>query len=220
MADKIRIVIAEDHHVVRLAIATLLGKETDMEIVAEVGDGRSLVNIVGHHQPDVLLMDAQMPNHKPINAAKQIVQEYPQVKILVLSAYDLPEYVVGLLKSGVAGYVLKDDPSDMLVRAIRSVADGQNWVSPRVSAILIESVRDGRHALQTKLTNRELDVLRLVALGRKNDEIADTLVISEQTVKNHVTNIFRKLGVESRVEAVLYAISAELVPLQKIKDEY
>lgn len=215
--NKIRIVLAEDHHVVRRAVATLLGREEDMEVVGEAADGQSLVEIVAQFQPDILVMDAQMPKHQPILVTKKLRQQNPNMQIVVLSAFNLPEYVVGLLKAGAAGYVLKDDPSDMLLKAIRAVALGRDWISPRVSTILIESVRTNRQSLQDILTNREIDVLCLMAVGHKNEEIATELVISEQTVKNHITNIFRKLNVETRVEAVLYAISAELVSLDMIK---
>lgn len=218
--DKIRVVLAEDHHVVRSAVAALLSREPDIEVVGEVADGNALQNTVERLQPDILLMDAQMPNHRPVEATEFLRQRYPELGIVVLSAYDLPEYVVGLLKAGAAGYVLKDDPSDMLVRAIRAVADEDEWVSPRVAAVLVDSVRAGEGNATARLTDRELDVLRLMAHGYKNNQIADELVITKQTVKNHVTNIFRKLGVETRVEAVLYAISSGLVSTASIRDEF
>lgn len=220
IGKKIRIILAEDHHVVRTAIATLLGKEPDMEVVGEVADGRTLLETVAKLQPDVLLMDAQMPHHKPLSAVEQLNKHHPQVRVLVLSAFNLPEYVVGLLKAGANGYVLKDDRTDLLLRAIRNVAQGEEWVSPRATTILIESMRTEPPDIQDKLTNRELDVLRLMARGRRNEEIATELVVTEQTVKNHVTNIFRKLDVETRVEAVLYALRAGLVSLETIKEEY
>jgi DNA-binding NarL/FixJ family response regulator len=138
----------------------------------------------------------------------------------VLSAFNLPEYVVGLLKAGANGYVLKDDPTNLLLRAIRVVDKGEEWVSPRATTILIESMRTVTPHIADKLTKRELDVIHLMARGRRNEEIATELVVTEQTVKNHVTNIFRKLAVETRVEAVLYALSAGLVSLDTIKEEY
>jgi DNA-binding NarL/FixJ family response regulator len=217
---KIRIVLAEDHHVVRTAIAALLAKESDMEVVGEVADGLSLLKTVTQLQPDVLLMDAQMPYHKPITAVEQLNQQNPLVHVLVLSAFNLPEYVVGLLKAGANGYILKDDSTNLLLSAIRQVARGEEWVSPRATAILIESMRSEPPDIEAKLTKRELDVIFLMARGRRNEEIADELVVTEQTVKNHITNIFRKLDVETRVEAVLYALSADLVSMETIKKEY
>lgn len=218
-AEKIRVVLAEDHHVVRTAIAALLSKEPDIEVVGEVADGHTLVRTVERIQPDILLMDAQMPNHKPVEATRALRKACPRLGIIVLSAYNLPEYVVGLLKAGAAGYVLKDDPSDTLVRAIRTVAEDDEYVSPQVANVLVESVRGGEGNALAKLTDREMDVLRLMAHGHKNSQIAKELVITKQTVKNHVTNIFRKLGVETRVEAVLYAISNGLVSTTTIRDE-
>ena len=218
--EKIRIVLAEDHHVVRTAIANLLAKEPDMEVVGEVSDGKSLAKIVAQFQCDVLLMDAQMPYHKPIAAVEQLRQQYPDVRIVVLSAFNLPEYVVGLLKAGASGYVLKDDPAEMLLRAIRMVAQGEEWVSPQATTILIESMRTEPQDIEDKLTKRELEVLRLMARGRRNEEIANELVVTKQTIKNHVTNIFRKLNADTRVEAVLYALSTGLVSLDTIKEEF
>jgi DNA-binding NarL/FixJ family response regulator len=210
MADKIRVVLAEDHHVVRAAVAALLTKEADIEIIGEVADGRALLDVVAELKPDVLLLDAHMPGQRVVQAAKTLQTRHPEVKILVLSAYDRREYVVGLLGAGAAGYVLKDDPPDMLIRAVRAVAEGDEWVSPRVARVLVKSVQHTDETTAARLTSRETDVLRLMARGYKNDEIAAALVITVQTVKNHIGNIFRKLGVESRVDAVLYALSQGL----------
>lgn len=218
-SNKITVLLAEDHHVVRTAVAALLAKEPDIEVIGEVPDGSNLVETVDRLKPDILLMDAQMPHHKPVKAAETLRNQQPDTRIVALSAYDLPEYVVGLLKVGTAGYVLKDDPSELLVHAVRLVAQGQEYVSPRVARILVESVRQDDKNLVANLTERETEVLQLMAYGRRNNDIAKELVISEQTVKNHVTSIFRKLGTETRVEAVLYAISVGLVTTQSIKDE-
>lgn len=217
---KIRVFLAEDHHVVRVAICALLNREPDIEVVGEVAEGSKLIAEVGRLKPDILLMDAQMPNHKPVEATEKLCQKEPETNIVVLSAYDLQEYVVGLLRAGAIGYVLKDDPSEMLVQAIRAAAEGREWISPQVARILIESVRNSHRGVPDQLTDRELEVLQWMARGRTNTEIAEELVISEHTVKNHVTNIFRKLDLETRVEAVLYAISAEIVSTREIKDEF
>jgi DNA-binding NarL/FixJ family response regulator len=217
--ERIKVVVAEDHHVVRTALTSLLSREEDLWVVGEAADGNNLMRVVEKVRPDVLLMDAQMPDHKPVEATHTLREQYPQVRIIVLSAYDLPEYVIGLLKAGVTGYVLKDDAADTLVQAIRAVADGEQWVSPQVAKILINSVRNNRVNETVKLTRREKEVLQLMATGKTNGQIAQDLFISEQTVKNHISNLFRKLGVETRVDAVLYAICYEFVSLKTIKGE-
>jgi DNA-binding NarL/FixJ family response regulator len=162
-------------------------------------------------RPDLMLLDAHMPGHKVVESARKLRETYPEMHILVLSAYDRREYVVGLLQAGAAGYVLKDDSPDMLMRAVRAVIKGEEWVSPRVAKVLVKSVRNWDERPADRLTDRELEVLALMAAGCKNEEIATQLVITVQTVKNHVTSIFRRLGVESRVEAVLYAINHGMV---------
>ena len=135
--DRIKVVVADDHHVVRTALTSLLSKEEDFLVVGEAADGNNLMRVVEKMRPDILLMDAQMPDHKPVEATHFLREKYPQVRIIVLSAFDLPEYVIGLLKAGVTGYVLKDDAADTLVQAIRAVADREQWVSPQEAKILV-----------------------------------------------------------------------------------
>ena len=207
---KIRVLLAEDHHLVRSAFATLLSREPDIEVVGEVEDTPSLNEAVRALKPDVLVLDAHMPGGKVISAAQDLQKQYPAVRILVLSAYDRREYVVGLVRAGVAGYILKHDSPEMLIRAVRAVADGEEWLSPRVADILMKSIRSFDERPAQKLTEREIEVLRLMAEGYKNEEIARKLVITQQTVKNHIRKIFRKLGVETRVDAVLYALDQEI----------
>jgi DNA-binding NarL/FixJ family response regulator len=198
--------LAEDHSVVRSAFAALLTKEPDIEVVGEIADTTSLLEVVGNLRPDVLILDAHMPGGRVIHAAKELHKQQPNVRILVLSAYERSEYIVGLVRAGVAGYILKHDSSDMLVQAVRAVAVGQDWLSPRVANILVKAMRNYDERPAAKLTSREVEVLNLMAQGYKNDDIAETLFITPSTVKNHVRHIFRKLGVDTRVEAVLYAI--------------
>lgn len=208
----IRVVLADDHHVVRTAVASFLRQQPDIDVVGEVADAAALLEAVERLQPRVLVLDAHMPGQNVIAVAQQLRSEYPEVKILVLSAYDRREYVVGLLRAGAVGYVLKDDAPEMLIRAVRSVAKGDEWLSPRVVKILMRSVRNPKASALADLTERETEVLTLMARGYKNDEIAESLVITGQTVKNHVNSIFSKLGVDSRVDAVLFAIRHGLVP--------
>lgn len=217
----IRIILAEDHTVVRTAVASYLARRPDIEVVGEVGEGGpALFEIIRQQHPDVLLLDAHMPGHEVdvVDSAHRLQKQWPDMRILVLSAYDRREYVVGLLKAGAAGYVLKDDSSEMLLRAIRMVAEGGEWVSPRVANVLVDSVRQGEPDPAELLSKREMEVLRAVARGLTNGKIAEELYITEQTVKNHVSSIFSKLGVDTRVEAVLYAIRHGLASAETNED--
>lgn len=207
---KIRVVLAEDHHVVRAALAAFLAREADIEIIGEVADATILVDTVKNLAPDLLLLDAHMPGHQVIKTALTLRAECPQVQILVLSAYRRREYVVGLLKAGAMGYVLKDDPQETLIKAVHEAAQGRRWLSPRVTEVLLKSVGSPVHPQVDKLTKREAEVLHLMVSGHRNAQIGTALSITEQTVKNYVRNIFSKLGVETRVEAVLCSINQDL----------
>ncbi len=210
--NMIRVVLAEDHHVVRAAVAEFLNKEPDMQVVGQVAEGGLvLLDAVSKWQPDVLVLDAHMPGHRIVETAQILHVRFPDVHILVLSAYDRQEYIEGLLKVGAVGYVLKDDSPDTLPQAVRAAAKGQQWLSPKVAAVLLRNVRHESELDALGLTPREQEILKLMAAGCRNDEIATRLVISQQTVKNHVRNIYGKLGVETRVEAVLYALNHNLV---------
>jgi DNA-binding NarL/FixJ family response regulator len=155
-----------------------------------------------------------------VSSAARILRELcPEVRILVLSAYDRREYVVGLVRAGISGYMLKHDSPEMLVRAVRTVAQGDEWLSSRVAEILMRSVQTYDERPAAKLTRREMEVLQLMAGGYRNDEIAEKLVITYQTVKNHIRKIFRKLGVETRVEAVLYAVNQEMDPGDTLEED-
>jgi DNA-binding NarL/FixJ family response regulator len=204
-APKIRVLLAEDHHVVRAAIASLLGKEADLEVVGEISEATGLLEAVRVVKPDVIVLDAHMPGQKVIEAARGLHARHPEVAVLILSAYNRREYVVGMLGAGACGYVLKDDPPEALPAAVRAVRSGRQWLSPRVTRLLVKSASDDERIVE-ELTDREKEVLRLMSTGLRNEAIADALDITEQTVKNHVRSIFGKLGVETRVEAVLYAI--------------
>ena len=205
-APRIRVLLAEDHHVVRAAIASLLGKEPDLEVVGEISEASGIGEAVRVVKPDVLVLDAHMPGQKVIEAARELHARHPEVAVLILSAYNRREYVVGMLGAGAGGYVLKDDPPEALPAAVRAVRAGRQWLSPRVTELLVKSASDDEPLVE-ELTERETEVLRLMATGLRNEGIADALDITEQTVKNHARSIFGKLGVETRVEAVLYAIS-------------
>lgn len=210
MNNKIRVMLAEDHSVVRSAFAALLTREPDIEVVGEVADITAMLDMVNTLVPDVLILDAHMPGGKVIVGARTLREQNPRVRILVLSGYERSEYVVGLIRAGVTGYMLKHDSSDMLVQAVRAVARGEEWLSPRVTDILMKAMRNDDERPTAKLTDREVEILNLMAKGYKNHDIAEALVITTSTVKNHVRRIFRKLKVDTRVDAVLYAIEHEL----------
>lgn len=218
-SKKIKVVLAEDHHVVRSAFAALLMQEPDIEIVGEVANSADILDTVKTSEPNVLILDAHMPGGKVITVAKQLREKLPDVRIVVLSAYEQSEYIVGLVRAGAAGYVLKHDSSDMLVRAVRAVSQGEEWLSPRVAGILARSVRNFDERPAAKLTDREIEVLCLMSKGKRNDDIAKSLVITTQTVKNHIRHIFRKLGVETRVDAVLYALDQGLDEVNIVQEQ-
>lgn len=202
----IRLVVAEDHHVVRTALVGMINGEPDLEVVGEVADGLGLETAVSAHQPDLLLLDANMPHHRPIQSAQKLLQAQPALRILILSAYKQKEIVTGLLNAGAAGYVLKDDSHETLLQAIRTVAKGGRWVSPQVVDVLVASAVGPQTAVS--LTPREQEVLKLLAEGLRNQEIAAELGVTHQSVRNYVQRIYRKLDVETRVEATLYALKA------------
>lgn len=206
IAPMLRIVIADDHHVVRAGLAAFLDQEDDIVVVGQVADGALIKRAVEQHQPDLLLLDAHMPNHRVLETAVLLTSQFPQTRILVLSAYKRREYVVGLLDAGVAGYVLKDDPHRSLLQAIHTVKDGGQWISPRVLDVLVASAKQPEPVTIVALTEREKEVLSLIGKGLRNSEIAATLTVTEQTVKNYVRRVFGKIGAETRVGAVLFAL--------------
>lgn len=214
----IRVVLAEDHHVIRVALASFLAQEQDIVVVGEVADAALLLTTIAQQQPDVLVLDAHMPGHNVLKTAKKLHAEYPNLRILVLSAYARREYVVGLLRAGAAGYILKDDHQETLTQGIRAVARNRRWVSSRIMDILIQSADQEWYEMEEDLTDRETDILRLMAQGSRNQQIAEMLHLTEQTVKNYVRNIFRKLNVTNRVDAVLYALNHGLVPEEPPQD--
>jgi len=207
----IRVLIAEDHHVVREAIAAHLARQPDIQVVGQVADGGELMAAVEAARPDVLLLDVKMPGLNAPQAARALIAAHPELKILVLSAHKREAYVLGLLRAGASGYMLKDDPPQTLPLAVRAVARGEVWLSSQVAGMVV--VRgEGEEPL---LSPREMEVLRLLARGYSNARIAEELGIRERTVKNHAGRIYRKLGVGSRTEAVLHAVRRGWVEVEE-----
>lgn len=215
----IRIVLADDHPVVRAGVKTMLEKEPDLRVVGEITEGSQVEAQTRQWQPDVLMLDVNMPGLDPVATTRHLKEQCPTLNILVLTAYDDDAYVTGLLSAGANGYLLKEEALETLVAAIRAVARGESWLSQRVAGRLARKAlaRAERAAEPGPLTPREREVLRLLALGLSNDEIAERLVITKRTVQNHVSTIYSKLGLASRAEAILYAIRYGIVEVSEMK---
>jgi two-component system response regulator DegU len=207
----IRVVLADDHPVVRGGIRSLLERAADISIVGEASTGGEALRLVEEMSPDILLLDMELPDVKGIEVAQQLRQMGSTVKILVLSAHDDPFYIRELLESGASGYLVKEEAPETIVEAVRGVAHGeQGWVSRRIAAQMVSWIRRDE-ASEVKLTPRELEVLRLVVEGKTNQNIGVLLGISEKTVEKYLYSIFTKLEVTSRVEAAVYAVREGLV---------
>lgn len=218
---KIRIMLAEDHVLVREGTKEMLDREEDMEVVAEAGDGEEAVRLVAEHDPDIVVMDIALPKLNGIEATRQIKEISPGTAVLVLSAYDDDEYVFALLEAGAAGYLLKDVSTDALVEAIRAVQAGESMLHPAIARKVVNRfsryVEGGKEeAPFEELTEREIEVLQLAGKGITNREIADSLSISHRTVQAHLSHIFNKLGVGSRTEAVVYALRKGLLTFDDV----
>lgn len=210
----IRILIADDHAIVRAGIRALLQLHPDFEVVGEAGDGHEAILQVRRLQPDVVLMDLAMPGMDGLAATHEICRISPQTRVLVLSQHENREYVLPALRAGAAGYVLKRAPDDTLIRAIRAVYAGETYVDPRLAELLVEEVRrstEGSVDPLDTLTEREREILILLAQGKSYQEIAQTLFISVKTVDFHRTNLMRKLGLKNRTELVQFAMRRGLI---------
>jgi two-component system, NarL family, response regulator LiaR len=208
----IRILIADDHAVVRQGLRMFLSLDPEFQIVGEAADGAQAVALARQLRPDVVLMDLLMPGMDGIQATAAIRSELPETEVVALTSVLEDNAVIGAVRAGAIGYLLKDAQPDELRRAIRAAAAGQVQLSPKAAERLMREVRAPENP--EKLTDREVEVLRLLADGQSNKEIARTLTIGEKTVKTHVSNILGKLGVVSRTQAALYAARIGLVALK------
>ncbi len=210
----IRVLVADDQSMVRAGFRMLLSREADIEVVAEASNGVEAVDKAARFRPGVVLMDIRMPELDGLEATRRILAADSPTRILILTTFDLDEYVYDALCAGASGFVLKDDPPEQLLAAIRVVAGGDSLLSPAVTARVIKRFTQIPSRTAPKelddLTEREREVLRLVARGLSNAEIAGTLYISETTVKTHVTHILQKLGLRDRVQAVVLAYQTGL----------
>jgi DNA-binding NarL/FixJ family response regulator len=212
-----RVMIVDDQALVRAGFRMILDAEPDIEIVAEASDGLEAVELVDRYTTDVVLMDIRMPNLDGIEATRRIVERTSSTHVLMLTTFDLNEYVYEALRAGASGFLLKDAPPEQLVSAIHVVARGEALLAPSITRRVIEEYarrpppREGLPPELAELTARELDVLRLVARGRSNAEVAKELYLGETTVKTHVARILQKLSLRDRVQAVVLAYESGLV---------
>lgn len=225
----VRILIVDDHSLLREGLKRILNMEEDLEVVGECSDGLEVLECCKQTQPDVVLMDINMPGQNGVVSTEELKQHFPNIKVIILSIHDDESYVFETLRIGAVGYLLKDMDSSELIHAIRSVVDGYAYIHPKVSGKLINQlrrmtyldqrglvqksdnmVREGAeyvsNSMESPLTRREAEVLRLMAEGKNNKAIAEALYISEKTVKNHVSSILQKLEVDDRTQAVINSI--------------
>jgi NarL family two-component system response regulator LiaR len=211
MSDEpIRIMIVDDHAVVRSGLSKFLLVNQDLELVAEASDGSEAIQIAGLHKPDIILMDLKMPGMDGITATREILQKYPQIKVIALTSFSEQNMIQGALQAGAMGYIQKNVTAAELGNAIRSAYTGRMTLSPEAALALAQSVTQS-HLPGNELTERERDVLSCMVEGLSNSEIAERLVVSLGTVKFHISNIYQKLGVDNRVGAVKMAIEQKLV---------
>ena len=209
---EIRVLIADDHAVVRQGLRTFLELQEDIEVVGDAADGEAALAGVQRHEPDVVLMDLVMPNLGGVEAIRRLRALRPETRVLVLTSFLDDEKLFPAVRAGAAGYLLKDIEPAELVRAIRTVADGEALLHPAVAARLMEEFSDTeRPVAEEALTAREREVLLLIARGLPNKQIALELGIAEKTVKTHVSSILSKLGLTDRTQAALYAVRAGLI---------
>jgi DNA-binding NarL/FixJ family response regulator len=210
----IRVLVADDQSMVRSGFRLLLSREEDIEVVAEASNGLEAVEKAVRFRPTVVLMDIRMPELDGLEATRRILAADDSARVLILTTFDLDEYVYEALRAGASGFVLKDDPAEQLLAAIRIVAGGEALLSPAITRRVIERFARIPQATHQKefedLTERELDVLRLIARGLSNAEIGEELYISDTTVKTHITHILQKLDLRDRVQAVVLAYESGL----------
>lgn len=213
----ISVIVADDQRLVRSGLRVILDAEEDIQVVGEAGDGQEALGLVASHSPAVALLDIRMPNMDGLEAARRIIADYPSTRVVILTTFDADEYVYEALRAGASGFLLKDSPADQLVAAVRVAAAGDALIDASVTRRLIgrflSAARpaDATPPALSSLTPRELDVLRLIARGLSNSEIASELVLEGNTVKTHVSRVLMKLGLRDRVQAVVVAYETGFV---------
>jgi DNA-binding NarL/FixJ family response regulator len=208
----IRILVADDHPMLREGLVAVLSSQPDFEVVGEAADGSETVRLAERHKPDVILLDLEMPNLDGVATLEKLRDIGSETRTIVFTAYDTDERILGALRAGARGYLLKGASRTEIFDAIRTVYSGGSLLGPAVTTRLLEHIEQGdEQERSNSLTPRELEVLALLARGRRNSEIADALFVSERTVKFHVSSIFGKLGAENRTEAARIAVRRRLV---------
>lgn len=221
---KITVVIADDHALLREAMRSVLDRQHDIEVVGEASDGEEAVRLVSQLRPDMAIMDIVMPNMNGIEATKEIKKISPSTAVIILTAYDDPNYVVGLLQAGASGYLLKSARGRDVVSAVRTVKAGESVLHPSIIVTLLKraavtSTEDAALKSKENLTEREIEVLRLAATGMSNKEIAKALSVTLRTTKAHLTNVFAKMNVASRTEAILKAVREGWLRLDEVVND-
>lgn len=204
--EQIQVVIVDDHVMVREGIKQLLEMDGDIKIIGEAGDGEEGIKIIEKTDPDVILLDVNMPKMNGLEMLQKLKETGIPRKVLILTIHNEVEYLLKAVEIGVNGYVLKDSELAVLRKAIFSVHHGENYIQPSLAPLLMKRMQENTSEVAEGLTKREMEVLKLIAEGMYNKEIAEKLMISEKTVKNHVSNIFRKINVSDRTQAAVYAI--------------
>jgi len=214
--QKIRVLVVDDHTIVRDGICALLSLAGDIEVVGEAANGSEALKIVKELDPNVVLMDIAMPVMDGLEATRRICKEFPRTRVLVLTQYDDQEYVFPVIEAGASGFISKAAASSELASGIRSVHQGDSYLSPAIAKFLVEFYQHGGeragHDPYDQLTDRERDVFKLVAEGHTTQEIAEMLVVSPKTVEGHKTNLMAKLGIHNRTELIKYALRKGIIP--------
>jgi NarL family two-component system response regulator LiaR len=219
---KTRILIADDHAMLRAGMRNLLEQEKDFELVGEAADGEEAVRLASDIKPDIVIMDIVMPKLNGVEATKLIKQSSPSTALLILTAYSDIRYIIGLLEAGACGYLLKNAPGKEVVRAIRAVRSGESVLDPEVTRKLVQrsvALQSARGEIESgsKLTPREIEILRLASRGMSNKELSEKLSVSLRTVKAHLSNIFNKMGCSSRTDAIIKGLKQGYISLDDIQ---
>ena len=219
--NRIRLLIVDDHEVVRLGLRTLLADEPDLEVVAEAGTAEEALVQVANHDPDVVILDIQLPGRSGLEACQEIRKKFPETQVVILTSHGGESYAEQALRAGAAGYVLKQVGNEELVRAIRAANRGEIALDPRTAARVVGRLKDLQSQSEANafrdLSPREMDVLTPLARGKTNAEIGQLLNLSEKTVSNYVSNMFEKLGLNNRIELAAYAFEHHL--FERLQDE-